>query len=739
MADIKLRIEVNENSETQKISTVANDNAVNSTISSGSIRQNESGQYEWVASNQTHSFNPISWRKGYLKFNDGGNIDNVVSTGGKLVDEQNNENFVWGIVPESKEYRVRLTITGETNNLKTIVVYGDTFSNQFPTEATIDDSATIYNDDYKWVINLGEDKLSHTIEFTKWNVAGVNAILTDISVTLQYYDIDKVNGLKNVESLSQSTGQPKGIFYGVIPSVGNAEVLDVNGEIYDMVKDGLIPNSNVNIQIIANDKTVQKHTTTDSEYSRDKNFTMQYENKLSKWDNLQYGGRSLTEETNLYSILSEVLLSLNEYSQDDIDEMLDTIIVYGNENSEGSVKEYLENITIKYPYLKSATFRQTIDKICNIAQLNVIANEENKIKFVSARPRVSINNNVFVIPTKNQLSTPNKDFILKNKYDRTNISIVEAIRNEDSVSMFTTPTYSAMEIDVDTFKYDPYQKNSGANIEYFSVVKTSDVTDREYTLFAQRIKFELKPEIGFDFNETANNIIFNITKTFAPNTNTSRPDSYNFVSSNSTQYLRAIEVDYMPTLENTNCGQSYPVYVYYDYISKNKITGYLLFYVGFWFNDKISEGEHFLDTTITVLVKNTLSNENITKTIGSGNNYIDITGNELLNNTTKYNDLEMPTVIGNNIINDYKNGITTANVTISCSDYYDINGTKVIDWASGEMIQVGDIVRVDKDNKGNSLWNYANGSPMYWKVTGRNFRKNGVPLIDLELQEIVQN
>ena len=53
-----------------------------------------------------------------------------------------------------------------------------------------------------------------------------------------------------------------------------------------------------------------------------------------------------------------------------------------------------------------------------------------------------------------------------------------------------------------------------------------------------------------------------------------------------------------------------------------------------------------------------------------------------------------------NILNDYKDGIINAKLTVICGDYYDINGNKVIDWQKGEVLQVGDIVRVDKDNEG---------------------------------------
>ena len=91
-----------------------------------------------------------------------------------------------------------------------------------------------------------------------------------------------------------------------------------------------------------------------------------------------------------------------------------------------------------------------------------------------------------------------------------------------------------------------------------------------------------------------------------------------------------------------------------------------------------------------------------------------------------------------NILNSYDDGIHTANISIGCLDIYDISGNKVKDWSLGEIIEIGDIVRVDRDNENNSLWKYHNGEPMYWKVTGRNFRKVGVPMLDLELQEVKQ-
>ena len=54
------------------------------------------------------------------------------------------------------------------------------------------------------------------------------------------------------------------------------------------------------------------------------------------------------------------------------------------------------------------------------------------------------------------------------------------------------------------------------------------------------------------------------------------------------------------------------------------------------------------------------------------------------------------------------------------------NGVKVF---GGDIVKVNDIVYFDNDT-------YSNGLQRYWVVRGRRFRKVGVPLIDLELQEV---
>ena len=95
-------------------------------------------------------------------------------------------------------------------------------------------------------------------------------------------------------------------------------------------------------------------------------------------------------------------------------------------------------------------------------------------------------------------------------------------------------------------------------------------------------------------------------------------------------------------------------------------------------------------------------------------------------------------IVANNIINDYSKGLETCKVTVGCTNYYNKTGKLIKNWSNKEIFKVGDVVKINKDNFGNSLYLYKNGQPILWQITGRTFRKEGVPLIDLELQEIKQ-
>lgn len=149
--------------------------------------------------------------------------------------------------------------------------------------------------------------------------------------------------------------------------------------------------------------------------------------------------------------------------------------------------------------------------------------------------------------------------------------------------------------------------------------------------------------------------------------------------------------------------------------------------------------DNLVDTTVKLNVKEA-GFVNLTTMYGVGSEP-DLTTCE-----TEYADIwlqtgitdPMTTIIRRNILTDSRSGIVTATQKeIACLDVYDEAGNKVLDYSKGEIIKVGDVVRIDRDNEGNSISYKQNGEVRYWRVVGRQVSKVGVPKISLSLREIM--
>ena len=324
MADIKLRIEVNPNAETETLGNITNktnDTGTNSNLSNTSFKANYNGVFENIPDKRVNGSNGLSMASddgsdAYdFIFNDSDELDNVDSNGAIVEDEQNPSEFIWGIVPSNKQYSVKLTFTNATS-LKDIVIYGDTEVGQFPTKAIIDGTRTIYSDDAKWAINMQAEKDTHTIEFLEWNRANYNACISNIRVMLRYFDLDR-GWIDSVESLSQTTSDPSSIQYGVLANSGSAKLRDIDGELKDLIVDEVIPNSNVPVELFVNGNKAQSHITTDSDYvEENKMLNLNLENRLKFLDTLTFQGAPYQEYQSAYSLLSYILSGLGYIGDD---------------------------------------------------------------------------------------------------------------------------------------------------------------------------------------------------------------------------------------------------------------------------------------------------------------------------------------------------------------------------------------------------------------------------------------
>lgn len=82
-----------------------------------------------------------------------------------------------------------------------------------------------------------------------------------------------------------------------------------------------------------------------------------------------------------------------------------------------SIEGKLSDMVIKYPYLEQASYRETIEKFCNLAQITFALDDNGDICFYGARPEALSGETVTSVPKHYQISNLNKTLFLKNKYD----------------------------------------------------------------------------------------------------------------------------------------------------------------------------------------------------------------------------------------------------------------------------------------------------------------------------------
>ena len=117
-----------------------------------------------------------------------------------------------------------------------------------------------------------------------------------------------------------------------------------------------------------------------------------------------------------------------------------------------------------------------------------------------------------------------------------------------------------------------------------------------------------------------------------------------------------------------------------------------------------------------------VSDENVSKV----DTFASVENSELLQDQTMFDEIKMSELIKQNIKEDYKNGVSNGKLTIPCVDIFDKNQTLQKDWwDKGQIIETKELLDIEGDNNA-------------WRVTGRHFKKNGVPLLDLEVQQIKQ-
>lgn len=781
MADVLVRLSINENSDSKAIGSIVinNPNATNNI----SLESNTSGELEINHNNTFSGSEVISFGKeGVLYFNSSGYLANSKNDiAGNLQDADNPRAYYFGVTNKSGEYDITFTITKDTDSvdLDSIVIIGDSVAGQYPIEAYIDDSDTpITNDNSTWNIFFNSSQETHTIRFTKWNRVNYNAILLHIRVMFKYIDI--INNLNDLSSIAQITPDASVINYGVIANTGNINVTDPNGKIRQLIRDGILSKSNIPIDVVVNGTIIQKHISEDSDYNTtDNTFSVYLTNIANGLDILKYKGLPYPErEMSLYEVLSDVMVSLlgGSYSDNYLNIMLKNKCVYkyNGINIESNIKDYLQYIKIKYPAIEyGKTYREILNEICTIAQLNLIINKENQYEFISARPLLLTDDKPFRITRNFIMNDIKTDVIIRNKYDGVEISetVVNDTIEYDSI-VYSPPTI------VDGFPYinptvDNDMLENMSNSENYKVDKNKPplgINIKIYYIFEKNYYYDGEIIIPKKSNNNLNKILSIDDKIIIKNsdgTNTFRYNlKYNKLIFNNQKIefnsdLKPINIKgtYAPDEEYNDIVGVFDTYytdkdnfIFIDLKNNSKITileeteqYYKISYhilVGQEKALQISGSAEFIKIIPTQLEFSIYGNKRVItfEQISANTDNIEkartkcsitTTGN-LLQTTTYFNDenkTKMSSIIKDNILSDYKDGISTMTMQIACGNLLTKDGLDKKEFNKGDLIDINNTIFLTGDK-------YEDGKDRNWRVFSREFSYDGEPLINLVSNEL---
>ena len=397
MAKISVTLQLNEHGA-DKITSMTADVGVN----------NVSKAVVWGSTSRNAGFNGICIGKWQI------------GEAGYLIAQSTGYNgFLFSPTDSDGNGELEITFTGIA--IDSITFYGDPSSGQWATEAILDEGTlyetTTFSDDYVWSIIFSEPASSHTVKFTKWERPNYNMLFTHIEIFPNTMTFDS-QSIKEFSSLSQSNSNPKEVFYGVLPNSGSIDIIDRDGELKDYAVEGYLNKQTFTIVISINDQEVQHHITIESPYYNNQRFLeLNLTNSLSQWNNINFLGFSYEFTETLYEVLTSIFSISLDMESEDVDDMLDTVINIGSEDI--TVKQYLNRIIIEDIDLEQSSLREAVDKVCNVALLQVIENDEGEIKFISARPLATQDekDNAKVIPLKMQKKEFEYEILLSNKYE----------------------------------------------------------------------------------------------------------------------------------------------------------------------------------------------------------------------------------------------------------------------------------------------------------------------------------
>ena len=226
---------------------------------------------------------------------------------------------------------------------------------QYATELKID-GQTYVNDSLLFVIG-GLSGDSHTIQITKWSAPKFNARIDGITMGhTVVYDEKQVMELIAGNQNTADEGQPA---YGLISQYGNLRIKDIQNQIKGFAEQQLL-RGDLPAKVLFKEEYIGHFLSAEWSYKVN-DVRVEFKDSMLAWQQMDYEGRTLTENETLLALLNEIQ---NKYN----------LTFY----KEAGVDEHLQNIKIPYAYLERGTLWDVFDKICKAGQLRIWQDKDGR-------------------------------------------------------------------------------------------------------------------------------------------------------------------------------------------------------------------------------------------------------------------------------------------------------------------------------------------------------------------------
>lgn len=199
--------------------------------------------------------------------------------------------------------------------------------------------------------------------------------------------------------------------------------------------------------------------------------------------------------------------------------------------------------------------------------------------------------------------------------------------------------------------------------------------------------------------------------------------------------------DFETKLSNEETRKSFHIDIGYKRVSNSQIKLFIDS-VNSKYDTGLSEEDSIRETQGTflyydvILIADVINKDKQISTYGTGNNVFDLQSNELMQVDTKVGSTKISQSVANSITNSLGYGVGRQTVSFTCKllDLYTTVGTIAKDWKNnGEMLEVGDIIRIDNNDGVSRFMNQ--GQAVYFKITSCEFEYKGVPKLNIEAVE----